>query len=104
MRKVERTLQRSPTDFDHLAETTLKLGMWHIATTWKLTFRYMFAVQNLLENLKIPYLQIQGTNPFFTWMMDEKGNYTQDYSDELNKLLGYIKNLDYMFLSENQGV
>ena len=102
MGRVQRSLQRSPTDFDHLAEEVLKLGIWHIATTWKLTFRYMFAVQNLLENLKIPYLQIQGTNPFFTWMMDEKGNYTQDYSDELNKLLGYIKNLDYMFSMDSE--
>ena len=27
---VKRTLQRSPTDFDHLAEEVLKLGIWHI--------------------------------------------------------------------------
>ena len=57
---------------------------------------------NLLENLKIPYLQIQGTNPFFTWMTDEEGNWTQDYSAELNKLLGYIRNLDYMFSMDSE--
>ena len=38
----------------------------------------------------------------FTFIMDEKGNHTQDYSDELNKLLGYIKNLDYMFSMDSE--
>ena len=103
MRKVKRHFpDRSPTDFDHLAEDTLKLGIWQLETTWKLTYRYMYVVQNLLENLKIPYLQIQGTNPFFTWMKDEEGNYTQDYSEELNKLMGIIKDMDYMFSMDFQ--
>jgi len=93
---VQRQLQRSPTDFDHLADNTLKLGIWQIETSWNQSLRYWYAIQSICENEKIPYLQIMGTNPFFTWF-DE-----QDYNVERRKVIDHLMTTDYMLSINNE--
>ena len=93
---VQRELQRSPTDFDHLADNTLKLGIWQVETSWNQSLRYWYAIQSICENEKIPYLQMMGTNPFFTWLEE------QDYDVEERKVIDHLMTTDYMLSINNE--
>tara|TARA_B100001564_G_scaffold191872_1_gene161205 strand:- start:2951 stop:3967 length:1017 start_codon:yes stop_codon:yes gene_type:complete len=94
--KLNDNKQRSPTDFDYLADNTLKLGIWQIETSWNQSLRYWYAIQSICENEKIPYLQMVGTNPFFTWFED------QDYKIERRKVIDHLMTTDYMLSMNNE--
>ena len=86
----------SPSKFDPLAEEVLDLGIWQMETSWRQSLRYWYSFQSICENEKIPYLQIVGTNPFFTWLEE------QDYKVERRKVIDHLMTTDYMLSINNE--